>query len=956
MRALKKMAPVVAKISALEAEISALTDEQLAAKTKEFRAAYDAAVGQHKTQMDQLETQLRAALADAEKEAINTQLTAVYEEFKRVKTETLSEILPAAFAVVREASKRVIGLRHFDVQMIGGMALHQGCISEMTTGEGKTLVATLPAYLNGMTGEGVHVVTVNDYLAKRDREWMGPIFEFLGLRVGVIQHDLMPAERQAAYGCDITYGTNNEFGFDYLRDNMVTYREDMVQRRHHFAIVDEVDSILVDEARTPLIISGPAEESTDKYYRANEIAKKLKGRRITEKEEVDAKYKNIDLAAGFDYMADEKSKSISLTEVGEQKAAKLFGVDNLHDMETIEYRHHILQAVRAREFFHIDVDYVAREGEVIIVDEFTGRLMPGRRWSDGLHQAVEAKEGIKIERENQTLATITLQNYFRLYEKLAGMTGTAYTEATEFKSIYGLDVITIPTNKPLLRKNLPDAIYRSQREKFNAVVEEIAACHKNGQPVLVGTISIEKSERVANLLKQRGIPHQVLNAKFHEQEANIIAQAGRFAGVTIATNMAGRGTDIVLGGNPDYLAKNLAAQKFTEKQTAEEQAAVVTQFLEEFRVKCKEEQKKVLERGGLYVIGTERHESRRIDNQLRGRQGRQGDPGASKFYVSLEDDLMRLFASDKIIGLMDKLGMEEGQVLEHPWLSGAIETAQKRVESHNFEIRKHLLEYDDVMNRQREVVYDMRRSILEQENVKPLVMDAVTETVSLALAQYTQAEGQAGGWDVDGLDIYLRGKFGYSIEDVKEQIRAMSAEDLKEKIFNHLTMMYEAKEKEIDPVPLRHLERMVFLHTIDSKWKDHLYAMDQLKEGIGLRSFAQRDPLIEFKKEGFAMFQDMHGSLKEEVAEVMFKLQPRREGAPAQMRSVFSGIPQQTIHNEIGGMSEVARQSAPVNPDGSAAPEAETAPQPFRHEGPKVGRNDQCPCGSGKKYKKCCGR
>ena len=952
---LKKMCIVVSQVNGMEEAISKLSDEQLKAKTQELKGRYAQAVAKDREEFQDLEKSFREAKDFEEKESLNLQIEKKEEEFRQLKQEVLRALIPEAFAVVREVGKRTLNMRHFDVQLIGGMVLNDGNIAEMTTGEGKTLVATLPAYLNALTGEGVHIVTVNDYLAKRDREWMGPIFEFLGLTVGVIVHDLMPKERQQEYGCDITYGTNNEFGFDYLRDNMVSFKEEMVQRPHHYAIVDEVDSILVDEARTPLIISGPAEESTDKYYRANEIVKKLKGRRITDKDESEAKYKQVDLMTGYDYLANEKDRSINLTEEGEIKAAKMFGVDNLHDMQTMEDRHHILQALKAKEFFKIDVDYVAKDGEVIIVDEFTGRLMPGRRWSDGLHQAVEAKEGIKIERENQTLATITFQNYFRLYEKLAGMTGTANTEASEFKEIYELDVVVIPTNKPMKRNNYADSVYRSLREKYNAIVAEIEECHKRGQPSLVGTISIEKSEHLSRMLAQQGIAHQVLNAKYHEQEANIIAQAGRFKAVTIATNMAGRGTDIVLGGNAEFLAKNLAAQKASEAKDELEKENLVKKFLEQFRQQCKEEQRKVIEQGGLHVIGSERHESRRIDNQLRGRQGRQGDPGSSRFYVSLEDDLMRLFASDRIIGLMDKLGMEEGQVLEHPWLTGAIENAQRRVEAHNFEIRKHLLEYDNVMNRQREVIYDLRRTILESSDIRDQILGYIEETLQNAIPQYLNTQqGEEVVADAEGLDVYLKSNFGYDLGDLKGRLQETEQAQVIETVLKGVLDLYAKKEQAIGAQPLRYMERMFLLNTIDTKWKDHLYAMDQLKSGIGLRSFAQRDPLIEYKKEGFAMFEMMYATIAQEVAEIIFKIHPVGE-APARPRGVFSSLPQRLVHDEITSLSASARAPVASQPQ----PAAQASPPkltPIQSNEPKVGRNDPCLCGSGKKYKKCCGK
>ncbi len=978
VKILKQMSAIVSQINGMEADIEKLSDEQLKGKTQEFKLQYLKAIQKERENLETLQKEYTDTAAHEQKDDLIIEIEKAKEEYKKVKNEFLDTILPEAFAVVREVGKRVLSMRHYDVQMIGGMVLNKGNIAEMTTGEGKTLVATLPAYLNALTGEGVHVVTVNDYLAKRDMEWMGPIFEFLGLSVGVILHDMDPQARQVEYNSDVTYGTNNEFGFDYLRDNMVNFKEDMVQRPHHFAIVDEVDSILVDEARTPLIISGPAEQSTDKYYRANEIIKKLKGRRITEKDEIDAKYKEIDLSEGYDYLADEKAKSISLTEEGEIKAAELFGIDNLHDMETIEYRHHIIQALKAKEFFKMDVDYVVKDGEVIIVDEFTGRLMPGRRWSDGLHQAVEAREGIKIERENQTLATITFQNYFRLYEKLSGMTGTANTEATEFKEIYNLDCVVVPTNKRLQRKNYPDSVYRSLREKFNAVIEDIEDCYKRGQPVLVGTISIEKSELLSKLLKKKGVAHQVLNAKYHEQEAHIIAQAGRYKAVTIATNMAGRGTDIVLGGNAEYLAKNLVEQKMKDsknegKESVPPKEELIHKFIKQFQAQCKEEHEKVLAQGGLHVLGTERHESRRIDNQLRGRQGRQGDPGSSRFYVSLEDDLMRLFASDKLMSIMDKLGMEEGQVLEHPWLSRAIETAQRRVEGHNFEIRKHLLEYDNVMNKQREVIYDLRRTVLERENVNDFILEAIDDLVYGVVEQYFLSQDENGQWDVEGLRSYLFANFGYELfqyntEEERNNIIGTPREDLMAIILEGLKKRYVAKEEEIGPEHLRHLERMLLLHTIDSKWKDHLYAMDQLKGGVGLRSYGQRDPLLEYKKEGFQMFQMMYASINQEVAEMIFKIQPAvDEARQRRPRGVFSSLPQNLVHNEISGMAAAQRQAQGVghfadagmqsgpSAQGMGGNSQESLTAPVRKSGPKVGRNDPCPCGSGKKYKKCCG-
>ncbi|HOX54653.1 MAG TPA: preprotein translocase subunit SecA, partial [Candidatus Omnitrophota bacterium] len=791
------------------------------------------------------------------------------------------------------------------------------------------------------------VVTVNDYLARRDREWMGPLYEFLGLSVGVIQHDMDAKSRRYAYNCDITYGTNNEFGFDYLRDNMVINKEEMVQRPFYFAVVDEVDSILVDEARTPLIISGPAEESTDKYYIAQRLAHQLNGRRITEQDQIDAKYKGEDLSKGFDYIADEKANTISLTEEGEPKAAKLFGVDNLHEMDTMEYRHHVIQALRAKEFFELDVDYVVKEGEVIIVDEFTGRMMPGRRWSDGLHQAVEAKEGLKIQRENQTLATITFQNYFRMYEKLSGMTGTAYTEAAEFKDIYKLDVVVIPTNKPLARTNYADCIYKTVKEKFNAVVSEIEQLFKTGRPVLVGTISIDKSEYLSELLKRKGVPHQVLNAKYHELEAQIVAQAGRYQGVTIATNMAGRGTDILLGGNPEYIAKNLLKQKELDANSAEYKNEL-QQLLNKFQKQTQDEHKKVVELGGLHVVGTERHEARRIDNQLRGRSGRQGDPGSSRFYVALEDDLMRLFGSDRITFLMNKFGMEEGQVIEHPLVSRAIEIAQKRVEQHNFEIRKQLLEYDNVMNKQREVIYGLRRRILEGSDLKSYIMDIMADVVNMILQQYLFVEGGLEP-DIEGLKRYIKLNLNYELKLKDEELLSLSKEDALDKVLAELSACYEEKEKNVGQDNMRQIERLALLQIIDSKWKDHLYAMDNLRDGISLRAYAQRDPLVEYQHESFNMFQDMYDSINEEAIQTVFKIQ---EVSKEQRRSIFMSLPQEFIHSDFSSIQEakVIQDNLPPKQEipKSQALNPETAQ--------KIGRNDPCPCGSGKKYKKCCGK
>ncbi|MBI5145448.1 MAG: preprotein translocase subunit SecA, partial [Candidatus Omnitrophica bacterium] len=752
-----------------------------------------------------------------------------------------------------------------------------------------------------------------------------------------------------AYSCDITYGTNNEFGFDYLRDNMKYSREDLVQRPFYYAIVDEVDSILIDEARTPLIISGPAEESTEKYYIIDKIIPRLKGRIILEKDEIEAKYKGEDLALGFDYIVDEKAHTAHLTEEGETKSCSFLGIANLHDIETMEWRHHIIQGLRAHNLYKKDVDYVIKDGQVVIVDEFTGRMMPGRRWSDGLHQAVEAKEGLRIERENQTLATITFQNYFRMYEKLAGMTGTAFTEANEFKSIYQLDVVVVPTNQPLIRTNYSDCVYKSEKEKFVAVVKEITELYNIGRPVLVGTISIEKSEILSDMLKKHGIPHQVLNAKYHEIEAQIVAQAGRFKAVTIATNMAGRGTDILLGGNPEYMARNLIKEKLKPDESNYQEE--YRNLLEKYRQETQAEHKKVVQIGGLHVLGTERHEARRIDNQLRGRSGRQGDPGSSRFYVSLADDLMRLFGSDRLAGMMDKLGLEEGQVIEHPWVSKSIEIAQRRVEQHNFEIRKQLLEYDNVMNKQREVIYGQRRQILEGISLKEEILDIIDKILDDILALHINSG--SGQEDILGLASALRLKFGVELDN--SLISGQGKDKIKEILSEKLTAAYAEKEKIVGSEVIRHLERMVFLQIIDSKWKDHLYAMDNLREGIGLRAYGQRDPLIEYKREAYDVFTQMMAGIEEEAVEMIFKLQPAR---PQSFRGVFSSLAQEFIHPEVSRPQQIAENIMPEE----KVPSSANQPPPHI-SGPKVGRNDPCPCGkidpaTGKpiKYKKCCGR
>ncbi len=935
-----EVAAVVNAVNALEPKVSALTDEQIRARTEELK-------GMIAEKNRQMAPELERLRQDCEEAAIQEEKDRLREKLKIARNRVFADVLPEAFALVREASKRTIGLRHFDVQIAGGYILHEGKIAEMSTGEGKTLVATLPAYLNALLGMGVHIVTVNDYLARRDREWMGPVFEFLGLTVGVIQHELSDEQRKEAYACDITYGTNNEFGFDYLRDNMKYSLDSLVHRHFFFAIVDEVDSILVDEARTPLIISGPAEESTDKYYAVDRIVPRLKGRTTSEKEEIDAKYKGQDLDKGFDYKVDEKANAAYLTEEGEAKVCSLLGINNLHDIETMEWRHHVIQALRAHNLYKRDVDYVVKDGGVVIVDEFTGRMMPGRRWSDGLHQAVEAKEGLKIERENQTLATITFQNYFRMYEKLSGMTGTAFTEANEFKAIYRLDVVVIPTNRPLIRTNYPDRVYKTEREKFNAAVEEIVELYKSGRPVLVGTISIDKSEIISEMLKRRGVPHQVLNAKYHEQEAQIVAQAGRYQAVTIATNMAGRGTDILLGGNAEFMAKTVARQKLTPEDPNYE--AEYKKLLEKYRQECRLEHEKVVALGGLHVLGTERHEARRIDNQLRGRCGRQGDPGSSRFYVSLGDELMRLFGSERLVVMMDRLGLEEGQVIEHPWVTKSIEIAQRRVETHNFEIRKQLLDYDNVMNKQREIIYTRRRQILEGASLKEDILELLRRKLEDAMAIYMNENADPSTWDLNGLFSAVQSKFALHFEpgSFRESGRVAVLEDLHAAV----VASYEEKEKALGPEVIRDLERMVFMQAIDTKWKEHLYAMDTLREGIGLRAYAQRDPLVEYRREAFDMFSNMIGSAEDEAVEMVFKLRP---AVPKEFRGVFSSVAQQMVHPEAQKFEKPREESSAAEEPGE-----EAGPRPVVQrvaQGPKVGRNDLCPCGSGKKYKKCHGK
>jgi preprotein translocase subunit SecA len=876
-RDIRRLQKTVDIINGIEPEINVLSDEALRAKTSEFKE-------------------------------------------RLAQGETLDDLLPEAFAVAREASWRVLGMRPYDVQLMGGIVLHQGRIAEMKTGEGKTLVATMPAYLSALSGQGVHIITVNDYLAKRDSEWMGGVYRFLGLNVGLIVHGLDAQERRAAYNADVIYGTNNEFGFDYLRDNMSMRKSEMVQRDLSFAIVDEVDSILIDEARTPLIISGQADKPTDLYYRVAQVIPKL------QKE--------------TDYQVDEKLHTVALTEEGTRRAEKLLGIENLSDEENLDLAHQVYQGLRAHALMKRDRDYVVKDGQVIIVDEFTGRLMFGRRFSEGLHQAIEAKEGVKIERESQTLTTITFQNYFRMYSKLAGMTGTAATEEEEFRKIYGLDVVVIPTHRPMIRHDFPDAIYRTEQGKFAASVEEIVQCHETGQPVLVGTISIEKSELLSKILKKRGIPHQVLNAKFHEQEAKIVSQAGRLGMVTIATNMAGRGTDIILGGNPEHLAKEelllrgIAPEVVAEASelgspSSEDVASVREEYrrlVDKFKKETDAEHEKVVALGGLHIIGTERHESRRIDNQLRGRAGRQGDPGSSRFYVSLEDDLMRLFGSDNISGVMDKLGMDDSVPVEHPLVTRSIESAQKKVENRNFEMRKNVLQYDDVMNQQREVIYSQRRRVLMGEDLQESLQEMITGVIGSAVELYTAEGKYPEEWDLESLIKYGEQSFlREGMVSLSELQELGSREDIQERLIDEALDHWQVREDELGSETMRDLERFILLRVVDSKWMDHLDAMDQLRTGIGLRAYGQKDPLVEYKFEAYNMFQEMIDTIQEEVVRYLYKVRL---------------VPQE----------QEQRVSHVVENRGE---ETERTP---RRVGPKVGRNDPCPCGSGKKYKRCCGR
>jgi preprotein translocase subunit SecA len=903
-RDIKKLAPRVERINALEPSVQELSDEALRGKTVEFRARIAKAL---------------EGVAEA--------------DLKEARAAALDEILEEAFAVAREASVRALGMRPFDVQLIGGMVLHQGKIAEMKTGEGKTLVATMPVYLNALTGRGVHVVTVNDYLARRDAEWMGKIYRFLGLTVGCIQNSLLDDERKIAYAADVTYGTNNEFGFDYLRDNMKFELENMVQRGHVYAIVDEVDSILIDEARTPLIISGPSEENTEIYYKCNRVIPHL----VKGSEDKD---KHGNKTTTGDYLVDEKSRTAVLTEEGVAKAEKFLGIENMYELQNIDALHGVEQALRAHALYKRDVDYMIRDGQVLIVDEFTGRVLPGRRWSDGLHQAVEAKENVKIERENQTLATITLQNYFRLYEKLAGMTGTADTEASEFHQIYKLDVVVIPTNMPMIREDSQDAVYGSEREKFDALADEIVQLREKGQPVLVGTVSIEKSERLSDLLKKRKVPHVVLNAKFHEKEAEIVAQAGRSGAVTIATNMAGRGTDIVLGGN----AEAVATHELKDVQDPAEHAAKLARL----RETCAADKQKVLAAGGLHIIGTERHESRRVDNQLRGRSGRQGDPGSSRFYLSLEDDLLRIFGGDRLQNIMRRLGMEEGVPIEHGMVSRSIERAQKQVEGRNFETRKHLLEYDDVMNRQREEIYGMRREILRGEQARDHILALAEMILEYILGRHFSEDASPSEWDLSAGDTDLAEYFGLKPGTIA--YAGKNRDEIREAILTALHQIYDRKEGILGSEMMRTHEKFVMLQVVDQQWKDHLLAIDHLKEGIGLRGYGQRDPLIEYKKESFELFTLMKERIEDQIVQYLFKLQPvREEEAPegdeaAAARRAPAALPARRAPSNVNysyGAAASGGQDAKV--------------ETVQRNQPKVGRNDPCPCGSGKKYKKCHG-
>ena len=860
--------------------------------------------------------------------------------------ETLDDILPDAFAVCREAMWRVLGIKPYPVQILGGIILFQGRIAEMRTGEGKTFVAALPSYLVALSGKGVHVVTVNDYLAKRDSEEMGKVYRWLGLTVGLVIHDIEPADRQKAYNSDITYGTNNEFGFDYLRDNMQIYKENRVQRGHYFAVVDEVDSILIDEARTPLIISGRGDKSTDLYKVADRFARTLKMYKV---KELDDKEEHDDVIDA-DYIVDEKAKTATLTKSGVKKAEEFFGLENLMDMENSTIQHHINQAIKAHGTMQRDINYVVKDNEVMIVDEFTGRIMNGRRYSEGLHQAIEAKEGVEVKRESKTLATITYQNLFRMYEKLSGMTGTAMTEEQEFREIYGMDVIEIPTNKPVIRNDMPDVVYKTENGKFNAVVEQVKECHEKGQPVLVGTVSIETSERLSALLKRHGIKHQVLNAKYHEKEAEIVAQAGQYGAVTIATNMAGRGTDIMLGGNAEYLAKNqmrkegyyenliVEATGFgdTDDEEIIEARQRFTELSKKFKEELRPEAEKVKEAGGLFIVGTERHESRRIDNQLRGRSGRQGDPGCSRFYLSLEDDLMRLFGGDRINSMMDSLKIDENTPIENRILSNTIESAQRKIEGRNFGIRKNVLQFDDVMNKQREIIYAQRNKVLDGEDLKESILSMMDETVDSAMAMYMPEGVEPDHWNMEGFRNYFIGLIAGSLLELEDdELKKVDRKELGEQIKEKVHQLYAKREEELGENITRELERVVLLKQVDTKWMDHIDAMDELKKGISLRSYGQKDPVVEYRIEGFDMFDEMIAGIREETVKILLLAPFRKPNAP---------MPQEAPKRE-----QVAQPTA-TSSDGTVTPAT------IRRQGKKVGRNDPCPCGSGKKYKNCCGR
>jgi preprotein translocase subunit SecA len=927
-RYIKTLKPLVDEINAMEPTVKKMSDEEMRARIAELREQVTSRVGDIKGRDEETR-----------------------KERKRRTQEALDEILPEVFALTREASVRATGMRHFDVQLIGGIALHQGRIAEMRTGEGKTLVATLPATLNALTGRGVHVVTVNDYLATRDAEWMGRIYSFLGLSVGAIVNDLDDWERKDSYAADITYGTNNEFGFDYLRDNMKFDLATCVQREHYFAVVDEVDSILIDEARTPLIISGASDEATDKYYQANAIIPHL----------TRAEMGPDDKPGPGDYIVDEKQHSAVLTEEGVDKSERLLGVGNLYDPSNMEMLHCVENALKAHTLYRLDHHYVVQDGQVIIVDEFTGRLMQGRRWSDGLHQAVEAKEGVKIERENQTLATITLQNYFRLYDKLAGMTGTAETEAAEFDGTYKLEVAVIPTNRPMVRKDNPDVIYRTLPEKWDAVVEEIVELHENGQPVLVGTVSVENSELISRRLTKAGIRHRdesgniviedegipnyhhVLNAKHHEREAEIVAQAGRKGAITIATNMAGRGTDILLGGNPEFLAReHLKRQEIDPDDPEQATPEKFAEAMAYIKPLVEKEHAEVVALGGLHILGTERHESRRIDNQLRGRAGRQGDPGSSRFFLSLEDDLMRIFAGDKVKALMQRLGMEKGVAIESKMVSKRIEAAQKSVEARNFETRKHLLQYDDVMNKQRETIYGLRRQLMEEPDQREYILGVAEDLLTDLVNQYLPADARPEDWDVENLKIQLQSTYAFDADTEGIDFENWTPQEVNQAIWEKTKAAYEAKEAQVGPEAMRTYERIIMLNIIDAQWKDHLLAIDHLKQGIGLVGYGQKDPLVEYKKESFDMFQAMLDRIDTTTVRTLFNLQVVSEQQPEQL--------QQRRQRRPTSMTFTG-----PNQGATAAGEEAARTKTVTRDQPKIGRNEPCPCGSGKKYKKCCG-